>query len=329
MVAFWGRPESGVTPLAHDGRMTNGDRRIAAIATGQLGAFTRMQATHAGLSDRQLRSRVQSGTLIQTGPNAFRVAGTPSTRESDLRALVLDVGPPVWVAGPTAAALHGYDGYQLRRPFHLLMPDSRNVRRTGAVIHRSASIDLIDRATNRGFPVTSGVRTVIDLARTASPDELAVLIENVLLLGLSNEDLLYRRIGKLRQRGRFGMPALLEALDRRAVLGGTESWLEREYLRLLDQAGIMRPLTQQVLTRAGDRTVRVDCRFPGTDVVVELLGYQYHRSRDQMNRDTARLNALVADGFAPYQFTYDQVVNRPDGVIAETYAALLRSFEAA
>ena len=305
--------------------MTNADRRNAAISTGQLGAFSRTQAADAGLSDRQLRSRVQSGTLTQTGPNSFRVAGAPNSVKSDLRALLLDVGDPVWVAGPTAAALHRFGGHALRRPFHLLMPDWRNVRRNGAVIHRSASIDLIDRAHAAGFAVTSGVRTVIDLARLASPDELLALVEDALLLGLSNEDLFYRRIGKLRNRGRFGMPALLDVLDHRAISGGTESWLEREYLRLLDMTGIPRPVTQQVLTRAQDRTVRVDCCFPGTNVVVELLGYQFHRSRSQMNRDTVRLNALVAEGFAPYQFTFDRVVNEPDRVIAETSSALARA----
>ncbi len=319
----------GATPLVHDAHMTNADRRIAAISTGQLGVFTRTQAVDAGLSDRQLRSRVQSGTLNKTGPNSYRIAGAPITLESDLRAMVLDVGEPVWVAGPTAAALHGFDGYHLRRPFHLLMPASRNVRRHGAVIHRSGLIDRIDRDVCSGFAVTSGARTVIDLARSASPTQIETAIEQALLLGLANEDLLHRRIVALRNRGRFGMPALVDALDRRAFDGGTESWLEREYLRLLDRAGLPRPLTQTVLTRARNRMVRVDCRFGGTNLVVELLGYRFHRSRTQMNRDTARLNALMSERFTPYQFTYDQVVNEPAEVVAETRAALGRALTTA
>jgi hypothetical protein len=137
--------------------------------------------------------------------------------------------------------------------------------------------------------------------------------------------LFYRRIGALRSKGRFGMPTLLEALDRRAVAGGSESWLEREYLRLLKQAGVPRPMTQQTLTRAGDRLVRVDCRFLGTNVVIELLGYQFHRSRQQMNRDATRLNALLADGYAPYQFTFDAVVNDPLTVVADTRRAIYRA----
>jgi very-short-patch-repair endonuclease len=71
--------------------------------------------------------------------------------------------------------------------------------------------------------------------------------------------------------------------------------------------------------------VRVDIRFPGTPVVVELLGYRFHRSMDQMRRDAERMNALVADGFEPYQFAYEHVVNEPDTVLAVTAAALHRA----
>ena len=45
--------------------------------------------------------------------------------------------------------------------------------------------------------------------------------------------------------------------------------------------------------------------------VVELLGYRFHRTKQQMARDAERLNALVIDGFTPFQFTYDQVVSQP------------------
>lgn len=55
-------------------------------------------------------------------------------------------------------------------------------------------------------------------------------------------------------------------------------------------------MTQQVLDRAGGRAVRVDCRFVGTNVVVELLGYAWHRTVVQMNRDAERMNALLAVG---------------------------------
>ena len=44
-----------------------------------------------------------------------------------------------------------------------------------------------------------------------------------------------------------------------------------------------------------------------------------------MNRDAERLNALVLDGFIPYQFTYDQVVTGTEHVLATVRLALSRA----
>lgn len=302
--------------------MTNSTERLMALATGQLGAFSRTQANDHGLSDRQLRSRVQSGFLVQTGPHTFRVAGAPVTLMAELRALLLDVGQPAWISGPTAAALHGFDGYSLRRPFHLLVPRERCLNRWNGRIHRTDTIQPIDRTEIDGLPVLSPTRTMIDLARTASSMQLAAALDSGIRDGRLSEDLLHRRVMGLRSQGRYGLPLLAEVIAGFEVTRGGHSWLEREYLRLLAGAGLPTPELQQVLSRAGDRLIRVDCRFPGTNVVVELLGYRYHRSRSDMTRDAARANALLSDGFRPYQFTYEHIVTDHAYVLTTTTAAL-------
>jgi very-short-patch-repair endonuclease len=299
--------------------------RLAAVSTGQLGAFTRRQAHDSGVSDRQLRSWVQSGSLVQVGPHAYRTALAPAAPFAELAALALDVGRPCWVSGPTAAALHGFDGFRLVPPFHLTTTRERNVRRVGVVVRSTWSLPLIDRCDVSGLAATSPARTLIDLARDHPPDELSAAYDSGLRDGKFSEDFVHRRIVALRSKGRYGIPALLEVIEGREISRGGHSWLEREFLRLLDDARLPRPLTQQVLARTGTRLVRVDCRFPGTDVVVELLGYRYHRTREQLARDAERLNALVLDGFQPYQFTYDQVVDAATATIATVRAALSRS----
>jgi hypothetical protein len=308
-----------------DAGMTSDNRRFATVATGQLGSFSRRQAHAAGISDRQLRRRVQSGFLDQIGPHAFRLVGAEHGLLGSLRGLLVDIGQPCWVAGPTAAAMHGFDGYILRRPLHVTVPRTRNVRRLGAVVHSTAHLPLLDCETIDEIAVTSPTRTIIDLAGYETTARLATALDSALRDGLSSEDLLHRRIADLRGRGRFGIPKLLGVLEGQEITRGGHSWLEREFLRLLDAAGLPRPLMQQVLTKAGDRLVRVDCRFPGTRVVVELLGYRYHRTKQQLARDAERLNALILDGFAPYQFTYEQVVGEPQIVIGTVELALQRS----
>ncbi|MAT03674.1 MAG: hypothetical protein CL424_01345 [Acidimicrobiaceae bacterium] len=305
--------------------MTRADERLAALATGQLGAFSRSQANDLGLSDRQLRSRVQSGFLTQTGPNSFRFAGVPPSLAGELRSVLLDVGDPVWVTGPTAAAIHGFDGFALRRPFHLVIPRDRAVRRWNAVIHRSLTIDPIDCEEVDGLGIVSPARTIIELARIADAAQLSAALDSAIRDGKLIERTLHQRIVALRSQGRFGLPLLAEVLAGHEVTRGGHSWLEREYLRLLERANLPLPEMQQILARSGDRLVRVDCYFPGTNVVVELLGYRFHRSRSDMARDAARANALLAKGLQPYQFTYGHIVADHRYVVTTTRDALRRA----
>lgn len=305
--------------------MTGSDRRMHAVAKGQLGLLTREQAYGVGMTDAQLRSRVASGTLLQIGRSTFRLPGAPTNAEAELRALLFDVGGDVWVSGPTAAALHGFDGFHLRAPFDLTTARGRNVQRIGHRIHTTSTLELIDRATVAGIPTTSAARTLIDLAKTESIELLTTAFDSGLRDGRFNESLVHRRVVALRSSGRFGIPRLIEAIEGVDARRGGHSWLEREYLRLVADAGLPRPTTQEVLARAGGRCVRVDVRFPGTPVVIELLGYRFHRTKQQMQRDVERMNALIADGFRPFQFTYEHVVQEPATVVAVSCAALDRA----
>jgi very-short-patch-repair endonuclease len=197
----------------------------------------------------------------------------------------------------------------------------RDVQRIGHRIHTTTRLDGIDRSAVAGVPALSAARTLIDLARREPVDRLAASYESGLRDGRFNPELLHRRIVALRSSGRHGIPRLLEAIE---SAEGAHSWLEREYVRLLRGAGLPLPRLQQVVTSARGQLVRVDFEFPGTPVVVEVLGYRYHRTKEQLGRDTARMNALLAEGRLPYQFTYDDIVRGPDAVIADTRAALAR-----
>ena len=70
------------------------------------------------------------------------------------------------------------------------------------------------------------------------------------------------------------------------------------------------------------RTVRVDCRFVDVPLVVELLGYRWHRTKAQMERDAQRTNALQLAGFAVLQFTYERIALYPSTVVNEVAEAL-------
>jgi hypothetical protein len=174
--------------------MTTKDRRVAAIATGQRGNFTRRQANAGGISNATLRSRNQSGLLDKIGYHTFTSPLILPTALSTLHALMLDIGDPVWACGPTAAALHQFDGFALGPPFHLLTERHRQLHRPGHVVHTCMDLPAIDRETSVGLALTSPTRTLIDLARSADARQLTAALDGALRDGLTSERFLHERI---------------------------------------------------------------------------------------------------------------------------------------
>jgi len=302
--------------------MTEHLRRVADIATGQHGVVTARQIGAAGMTAAELRRRIQSGVLQRVGSHTYRGLFAPTSILGELAAAVLDCGPGAVASGPSAAALHGFDGFRLRRPLHVTVPRGRNIQRAALHVHTTSDLPRIDRATVERVSTMSATRTLIDLARFVGPVQLTAALDSSLRDGRTSEDLLHRRIASLRSSGRYGIPQLLAVIEGCEASRGGHSWLERRFLELCAGASLPKPLTQQVMSRAQDRLVRVDCRFAGTPVVVELLGYRWHRSAEQMSRDAARLNALVLEGLRPIQFTYQQVTLEPEWVLDQVHAAL-------
>jgi len=239
-----------------------------------------------------------------------------------LEALVDSIDGERWVSGPSGAALLGFDGYSLKPPFDLVIPNGRRIHRGQHRIHRLRSINLLDTSTAMGLPCLSATRLLIELAATETPRRLTAALDSALRDGLTSEDFLHRRMVELRTRGRSGLDRLLAVLAGSELSRGGHSFLERAFLELLGELGLPLPVTQQVVAARAKKLIRVDCRFSGTNVVVELLGYQWHRTPMQMQADAERLNRLQLDGFLAMQFTYHDVVTRAPMMLASLEEAL-------
>ena len=247
----------------------------------------------------------------------------------EVRELISSVGPPSWTYGPTAGALDGFDGFHLEPPFHVVVPRGRSVNRIGHVVHRGRDISRLDMTEVDGVPTMSATRTIIDLAATETSERLAAAIDSALRDRLTSEDFLHARIVELRCRGRAGIADLVSVLEGNEMTRGGHSWLERRFLVLLDALGLPRPETQAIVGRRNLRLIRVDCRFPGTNVVVELLGYRFHRTVMEMQNDAERMNRMILDGMHPLQFTYIDVASESTTMMASIREALYRRTTAA
>ena len=91
---------------------------------------------------------------------------------------------------------------------------------------------------------------------------------------------------------------------------------------LVAEAGLPRPETQAIVGKRNHRLIRVDCQFPGTNVVVELLGYRFHRTVMAMQNDAERMNRMILDGLQPLQATYVDVASASQTMLASIREAL-------
>ncbi len=198
------------------------------------------------------------------------------------------------------------------------MPTSRRVRQPGLIVHRSRRL-VADLNRHQGIPVTTPVRTLVDLATRLRPWVLVAAVNEADKLDLVSPDVLR---DALDSRHRLPGVAPLRSLLDRAAFTLTDSQLERLFLPIARRAGLPPPLTQEHL-----HGFRVDFHWPELALVVETDGLRYHRTPAQQGRDRLRDQALTAAGLTVLRFTHRQVRYEPASVettLAKVAARLRR-----
>ena len=180
-------------------------------------------------------------------------------------------------------------------------------------MRRSRELDPRDATLWRGIPVTTVPRTLVDLAATMSVDDLARACHEA---GIRHRTTPRHVEAVLARR-----PNSPGARKLRGILRGdvrvTLSPLERRFLVLLRAAGLPLPETNRP---AGGR--RVDCRWPGRRLTVELDSYRYHGSRHAWEQDRRREREGRARGDEFRRYTYGDVFEDPALMLAELRALL-------
>ncbi|MEO5725061.1 MAG: DUF559 domain-containing protein, partial [Ilumatobacteraceae bacterium] len=144
-------------------------------------------------------------------------------------------------------------------------------------------------------------------------------IDSAIRLRRVSEQRLRTRAIEQHRRSINGGRALIDAL----IDTGGESRLERWTLRLIGDAGLPRPQLRKVF-RDGTRVVaRVDMLFG--DLVVEVAGHGTHATRRQRQHDEQRRTELTLRGYRVITFTYEDIRDRPQWVIARLREALQAS----
>lgn len=227
--------------------------------------------------------------------------------------------PPGSVFGElTAAALYGWwlpplpSGLPITA---LLPPGSNRLRRAGLRTRRTA-LGPTDRSALGGVPLTSPVRTLMDLAGLLATVDLVVLADSAVRAG-------HCTIGELIRAGEARGTAGVRTLRRAVALLDPRSESPWEtLLRLLHALSGLPPVEPQadLFDDDGVWIARADLLLVGTRRLHEYDG-DTHRDRDRHRRDLAREKRLSRAAYERYGFTASELLGRPGLVIRDAEAA--------
>ena len=290
------------------------DRLIARIAGRQLGLITWKQLVAVGLSRGEISRRVARGLLHPVHRGVYAVGHLHLPPFADLRAATLACGDRSLVCRRSAIVLWRMARGGAAEVDVLVVGENRRSRK-GIRVHRTATLARKDTGRRHGVPVTAPARTLVDFAEVASDAELESALNEARVLRLVDDGHLRGAIARAgRRRGAARLRALLDAeLDR----GFTRTEIERVMRRLVRRAGLPEPEVN-----AGVLGREVDFLWREQRLIVETDGRQAHGTPRAFERDRRRDAELQAAGYRVLRFTWRQVTDEPEYVVATIAATL-------
>jgi very-short-patch-repair endonuclease len=283
------------------------EHRLAVLATRQHGVVSVAQLVALGYSTSAISRAAARGRLHSVHRRVYAVGHRDLSWEGRCLGAVLACAPAV-ASHRTAAWV--WDILRTRPQSFQLTATSRRRAKYGFEVHY-ADLAATDRGLRDGIPVTSLPRTLLDLAaaelRPERLDSALQRAEERKLLDLRPLDELLGRVPH-----HPGATALRRALDiYRPRTSFTRSDLEREFLRLVLDAGLARPRTNFVVG-----PYELDAYWPERRFAVELEVYETHGSRHSFETDKVRREDLLLLGIELIQITGPRLDREPEVVIA-------------
>jgi hypothetical protein len=294
------------------------DQNLMEVAQRQHSVLTLDQALACGMTAKQVRQRLQSGRWERLGKGVYRIAGSRPTWEQRLIALTFAAGPTAAASHRSAAALLAIPGFERRGPVEVTTPRPRRHRTEGELVHRWRPFPAHHLTVIDGIVTTRVARTLCDLAGVLHPGRTERAVDNCLAMGVATPGTLEATFFDLASRGRKGMAVMRRLLAERSdgyVPPASE--LEARFLDLVSDAGLPPPVRQLDAGDHEDWIGRVDVAYPPARVLIELDSRRHHSSKLDREADDERDRRLRRAGWRVVRFTWDDLVVRPDWVVAE------------
>lgn len=277
------------------------------------GVITLAQAQQAGLSRQAVYRRVRSGRWRRCSPGVYFVEDRLFTDRARIRAAVWGYGPRAVASGLAAAWWLEITSYP-PETVEVTVPAVSNPQRRYGIRTRRRDLDPADCVTRQGLRTTTPALTVVEAAarRGGGMRIVDAALQRHLL------DLRDLWGAHLRNKGRHGSPAARRLL--RAADSGAHSEAERVLVGLLRRARITGWTANRRLGRW-----EVDVLFRDPKIAVEVDGLAFHTDPEVFQRDRVKQNELALMGYQVLRFTWLDLTEYPERVIAEIEFALSRA----
>ncbi len=286
------------------------------VAESQRGLLTRRQARQEGLSPSAIKRRLGSGQWVRVLPGVYRIAGAPVDFVQTLRAAALYVGRSGAICGRAAALLHGFPRIGAER---VELASHRNLRCAQGIDVHKTRLSRSDIVFLDGVPVTSELRTLVDLANSLDDDELKAVLEHLLRTRRFSAESLAKALARRRAPGIARLRRLVAQNQTEGP--ATESECEALVRDSLESWGLPKS-TRQKPVRAGKRLRRLDFSWPAQRVALEVDGFFWHSDPAAFESDRIRRNALASEGWTLLHATWRSVLDDPETLFRQLSAAL-------
>lgn len=278
------------------------------IAIEHDGVITAADARAAGLDRTAVARRVASGVWTRSARGLYTVADHPTTARTAVRLSVLQAGPAAVLSGVASVWWQGLVD-DPPKTITVTVPRSHHRRpQSGVRVHyrRLDDADFYERANLR---VTALPYALLE---AALEDSIAIVDHALLCRRVSIRQL---HDAAARRAGKPGAPGLRRILG--ALESGARSEAERLTVALLQDADVDGWIANY--TTDG---YTADLAFPSQRLIVEIDGFAYHRDAAAFQYDRRRRNDLLAAGWSVLNFTWADLTERPEDLIARIRHAL-------
>ena len=310
------------------------DAQALACVTGLLEAaethpvHRRRDLLRRGISDSLHVAMIRRGHLVRLRHGVYAVrslvesAGPAERHRIDAAAAVAGGVEPAWAFGPTAALLRGM-------PLPFECPDRISLARSSGAderaLRRPSRHRLVlpgtsittgpippDHSVVRGVPCVAPSLTAISTAVELTSARWRTALFDAALWRGATRDQLEREITLWRQLGH--RTELLAALAR--ARPGAQTVLETFSRLALVEGGLPEPILQQAFSDADGLIGYADMWWPTLRVIGEADGLGKYATRADLLAEKRREDRLRALGHAVVRWTFEDIEQHPDRVVA-------------